>query len=171
MKAGVLIAFFPVFPIALLVLDLLREVRQHLFGQSGQEWYENSPGQVFFVKPDSFASSFFWQLYLTQSMYAFNFLMLGTNPTAISHTGRDTILTKEFWRRHLQSSGVSVPKELASWDGKDKVEFSNDTTHKPKAIIKVNDSYLGLGDQIVKEFSLGSQEGKQRIEGIFKNEY
>ena len=78
--------------------------------------------------------------------------MVGTNPDGIQHTYLDTLLTKTFWRKHLSSSGSFVAPLLASWDGKDNVEFSNDTKHKEKALIKVDDGYLGLGDKILNDF-------------------
>ena len=51
------------------------------------------------------------------------------------------------------------------------MKFSNDTANKEKSIIKVNDSYLGLGDQVVKDFCLGTKEGKAKINKIFTEEY
>lgn len=140
-------------------------------GKGGVEWRQNAPGAVFFVRPESFWSSFAWELYLTQSMYVYNFLMLGTDPLAVAHCLRDVVLTKEFWRKHLSNSGAFIPPELAHWDGKDNIKYGNDTQQKSKAIIKVNDSFLGLGDKIVKDFELGSKEGKQWLENIFKTEY
>lgn len=170
-KAAYLTLMFPVMPFAVLALQVWEELSKIIVGNGGLEWCQNAPGRVFFIKPESFWSSFFWEVYLTQSMYVFNFMMLGTNPLAVAHTMKDVVLTKEFWRRHLSSSGAFVAPELAHWDGKDKIKYSGDNQHKSKAIIKVNDSFLGLGDKVLKDFELGTKEGKQWLENILKTEY
>jgi len=97
--------------------------------------------------------------------------MLGTNSFAIRHTMRDIALTKEFWRKHMSAAGCFVPPQLAHWDGKGTMTLSDDTSHKSRAIIKVNDGFLGGGDKILKEFELGSDKGKQELRDIFEKEY
>lgn len=170
-KAAYLTLMYPVMPFAILGLQVWEELSKIVLGSGGLDWCQNAPGKVFFIKPDNPASSFFWEVYLTQSMYVFGFLMLGTDSLAVAHTIKDVVLTKEFWRKHLENSGAYVAPELAHWDGKDKIKYSNDTQQKAKAIIKVNDSYLGLGDKIVKDISLGSKESKQWLENVFRTEY
>lgn len=123
-------AVFPILPIGFILLQLWEEFMKLLTGSGGLEWQQNSPGKVFFIKPESFWSSFFWELYLTQSIYVYNFLMLGTDSLAIAHTFHDIVLTKELWRKHLIKSCAFVAPELAHWDGKDKVKFGDDTSHK-----------------------------------------
>lgn len=39
--------------------------------------------------------------------------MLGTNSLGIAHTVRDVVLTKVFWRKHLDVANAFVPPELA----------------------------------------------------------
>ena len=163
--------FYPVIPIALFFMNVYEELCTLILGSGGLAWQQNNPGKVFFLKPESFFASFFWQMYLTQSLYVFNFLMLGTKDIAVKHTLHDHVLNKEFWRKHLTNTGSYVAPELANWDGKSKTKFSDDTTHKAKAIIKVNDSYLGLGDQVMDNFELGTKEGKAKMENIFQKEY
>lgn len=82
---------------------------------------------MFFETPDSFYAKFFWECYLVQSIYIYNFLMNGTNSFGVSHTLYDSVLTKEFWRKHMEGSGAFVPPQLAHWDGKGTTTFSNDT--------------------------------------------
>lgn len=97
--------------------------------------------------------------------------MIGTNPNGIQHTWEDTILTKSFWRRHFTKSGASTPKELAVWDGNGKIDYHVDQKKTAKAIIKVDNSYLGMGDKIVKDFDLSTEKGKKDIKEIFEKEY
>ena len=154
-----MIALYPVLPVALFLSVSFEEFKKSFMGAGGLAWQQNCPGKVFFERPKSFYASFFWECYLVQSIYIYNFLMLGTNKLAVSHTLLDTVLTKEFWRKHMAAAGAFVPPQLAHWDGTN-TTFSDDTQQKSRAIIKVNDGFLGGGDKILKDFELGSEEGK-----------
>jgi hypothetical protein len=121
---------------------------------------------VFFISPESFYARFTWDIYLVQSIYVYNFLMLGTNRLAVKHTLRDSVTTKEFWRKHMEAAGCFVPPQLAHFDG-EKATYSGDTAQKSRAIIKVNDGYLGGGDKILKDFELGTEKSKEWLNDIF----
>jgi len=150
--------FFPVIPGALFIMNCIVEVQTLITGSGGLEWQKNSPGKVFFIKPESFLASFIWENYLTQSIYVYNYLMLGTDPIAVGHTMSDSLLTKTFWRKNLEKAGAYVAPELAFWDGPAKTLTIKDKSRKEKAIIKVNDGYLGAGDKILKDFELGTNK-------------
>ena len=102
------------------------------------------PGRVFFVKPPNPIASFIWDLYLNQSMFVGQYLLVGTNDDAIEHTWFDSLLTKDFWRGALDGVGARLPRQLGEWND---TEY---TSYHPlgdsDVVVKLPDSYLGIGD-------------------------
>jgi len=137
----VLTLMLPVLPFAIVVLELGKKVKG-LF--SGPDWMMAGPGRVFFVKPANPVADLLWSSYLTNSMYVGQFLLTGTHPDAISHTWVDSILTKDFWRSALNEVGARVPREMGRWTGTT-LELAHQID-KTDLVIKVPDSYLGIGD-------------------------
>ena len=78
----------------------------------------SGPGRVFFVKPPNPVASFIWDLYLNQSMFVGQYLLVGTNDDAIEHTWFDSLLTKDFWRSKLGEVGARLPRQLGEWNDK-----------------------------------------------------
>jgi hypothetical protein len=72
--------------------------------------------------------------------------LVGTNHDAIQHTWYDTILTKHFWRETLTNVGARLPRALGSWDGKDLVVNYPGEIEKCDLVVKIPDSFLGIGD-------------------------
>jgi hypothetical protein len=117
-QAYIFMAFFPIIPVAMLTWALLDELKKKISGGAGGlSWQQHGPGAIFFAKPESSLGAFFWQQYLTSSMYVGNFLMSGNNELAIKHTLHDSVLTKRVWREHLENAGAFVPPAVAVWDG------------------------------------------------------
>ena len=56
----------------------------------------------------------------------------------------DTILTKDFWRASLEAVDARVPRELGRW-ADNKLTLFHDL-NQSDLVIKVPDSYLGIGD-------------------------
>jgi len=114
-----------------------------LFDKS--DWMDDGPGRVFFVRPPNFISDFIWCCYLNQSMLVGQFLLAGTHPDAISHTFVDTILTKDFWRSHLEGVGARVPRQLGRYSnaGELKLDYP---LGESDLVVKIPDAYLGIGD-------------------------
>jgi hypothetical protein len=80
-------------------------------------------------------------------MFIGQFFLVGTNDNAIQHTLFDTILTKDFWRRTLSEVDGRLPRDLAHWDGNGKLTINYpEMMCKGDIVIKINDSYLGIGD-------------------------
>ena len=133
---------YPVTPLALTILQVIKTVQSWFVA----DWTMSGPGRVFFIKPNSFFGSFFWDGYIIQSMFLGQFWICGTNEDAIEHTWYDAVTTKEFWHKTLENVNGKVPRKLATWDG------TKITVHYPEDIsdchivMKVNDSYLGIGD-------------------------
>lgn len=172
-KQSLLFATFPVLPLGFLTLLIFENLKRVLTGGGGIAWQQNCPGKVFFERPANPISSFFWEMYINQSLYVYNFLMMGTNEMAVAHTLHDHETTKTVWRKHLTKVGAKVPPELAFWDGEKGQMDIREIGKKQvkKAIIKVNDGYLGGGDKIMKDFELESKDGQSKLESIFKDEY
>jgi len=172
MQAVIYMAFYPIIPLAFLVAALGDEIDKIVSGgEGGLSWQKHGPGAIFFAKPESTLGAFFWQQYLCSSMYVGNFLMSGNHELAIKHTLHDSVLTKHVWRKHLENVGAFVPPAAAVWDGESQTLKINDTSKKSRAIIKINDGFLGGGDKILKDFSLETAKDKAWLEDIFKSEY
>ena len=97
--------------------------------------------------------------------------MVGDNADGIQHTWVDVATTKTFWRRHLEKCGAIVPKLLAFWDGAATMKYHAEQKKTEKAIFKVDDSYLGFGDKIVRDFDLSTDQGKKEMRQMCEKEY
>jgi len=143
-----LTAIYPVLPFGIVLMELAKKAQKQLnkvFNPNMEaSWDEAGPGRVFFVKPDSMLADWLWSFYLTTSMFVGQFWLAGTHPDAISHTWVDTILTKDFWRASLEAVDARVPRELGRW-ADNKLTLFHDL-NKSDLVIKVPDSYLGIGD-------------------------
>lgn len=136
---------FPIMPAVLVGVQAIQKVKS-LFETSN--WQTDGPGRVFFMKPSNPIGSFVWDCYLTQSMYVGQYFLVGTNPDAISHTWVDSLLTKDFWRKSLNSVNARVPRELGRFE---KLELTMDyDLAENDTVIKLEDSFLGIGDSFWK---------------------
>jgi len=139
---GILIALcYPIMPFIIVLIVAVKKI-QDLFVE---DWTMAGPGRVFFLKPSNPVTSFIWDCYLNQSMYVGQFILVGTDDTAISHTWIDTILNKEFWRATLDSVDARVPRQIGAWTGSAYMEY-HPLGKTTDLVVKLNDSYLGIGD-------------------------
>lgn len=130
-------------PLAMILMELCKVVKSYW----EVDWMMEGPGRVFFIKPDGMVKSFMWGCYITQSCFIGQFFLCGTSDNAIQHTWYDTILTKNFWRKTLTEVDARLPRDLAHWDGKGNLTLNYpDLMCKGDIVIKINDSYLGIGD-------------------------
>lgn len=104
-------------------------------------------GNVFFISPSNPVAALFWLWYKDLSPPLAQFMLCGGDEEAIRHSWVDTISTKKFWRRHLESVGAHVPQELGLWDG-EKLEW-NQKYNKQDVVVKLDASFLGIGDQFL----------------------
>jgi len=133
---------YPVMPLVLAGAQVVKSVKK-LFDK--RDWQMDGPGRVFFLKPENPIASFIWDLYLTQSMYVGQYWLVGTHSDAISHTWVDTLLTKDMWRNALEGVKARLPRQLATWEKNELIIEDGDLT-KSDLVIKLDDSYLGIGD-------------------------
>jgi len=166
-----ILVFFPVLPLAFLAVKMFEAIQILLTSSGGTDWQNTCPGKIFFVKPDNPLAAFLWDLYIAQSIFIGNFFMVGTNPDGIQATWSDVHTTKTFWRRHLEKCGAIVPKQLAFWDGAATMKYHPEQKRTAKAIIKVDDSYLGFGDKVMKDFDLSTDQGRKEMRGMCEKEY
>jgi len=159
-----LTASFPVLPLAIVVLELLKKIKGWFHGP---DWMMAGPGRVFFVKPPNPVSDLLWSCYLNQSMFCGQYLLAGTHPDAISHTWVDTILTKDFWRQHLEGVTARVPRELGRW-ADNKFDVFHDIGISD-VVCKIPDAYLGIGDSF---WNHGEHfKTKEELVGMLKETY
>jgi len=154
--------FYPLMPVAIFVLELVKRVLKYLFPVESFD-----DGSVFFVSPPSLAASIIWEFLKNFGMYAGAFCQCGDNKTAIEHTWYDRLTHKHFWRGHLEAVGAAIPRSVASWDG-EKLSKSADSLQLD-LVVKLPDSYLGIGD---KYLAFGQDfQTEAEIEAMLRAEY
>ena len=154
--------FYPLMPVAIFVLELVKRVLKYLFPVESFD-----DGSVFFVSPPSLAASIIWEFLKNFGMYAGAFCQCGDNKTAIEHTWYDRLTHKHFWRGHLEAVGAAIPRSVASWDG-EKLSKSADSLQLDLEV-KLPDSYLGIGD---KYLAFGQDfQTEAEIEAVLRAEY
>eukprot|EP00754_Rhynchopus_humris_P008686 Rhum_TRINITY_DN13808_c0_g2::Rhum_TRINITY_DN13808_c0_g2_i1::g.64617::m.64617 len=138
---GILLSLFlPIMPVGYVIVQMWSYVKNYFEA----DWTMSGPGRVFFIKPKHPVAALLWDLYLKQSMYVGQYYLVGTNAAAIQHTWQDTILVKDYWRDALNSVHGRLPRELGRWSGTElTMAYSLD---KCDVVVKIPDSYLGIGD-------------------------
>lgn len=160
-----LTAIYPVLPLGIIAAELFKKLKERFSKE--ENWMTAGPGAVFFVKPPNPLADLLWSCYLNTSMFTAQYLLAGTHPDAISHTWEDTLLTKDFWRAALDQVHARVPRQLGRWVG-DELKLFHDLNHSD-LVIKVPDSYLGIGDSF---WNYGRDYStKEDLEGNLKENY
>jgi len=162
------LCFYVVWPFAVLILRILLKLKNMcIFKKSFDD------GNVFFVAPSNPVSSLMWDFYKEFSVYSSLFIMCGHHQTAIDHSWYDTITQKKFWRDHLTNTGAHVPEKFAEWNNETCTWVNDgDSNVVGDVVIKLPDSYLGIGDLFL---AVGETEGyngtREEIETILTNKY
>ena len=148
---GLLLTFsLPVLPFFLCGVEVLKRIGEQM-PWAEEDWKLKGPGRVFFVRPDTFIASLFWDFQLAMSVFCGSFLQFGTDRDGLMHTWYAAICNKDYWHRLLDQVDARRPMQLASWDGM----FAHATGPGPEygssdLVSKINDSYLGIGDKMLK---------------------
>ena len=67
------------------------------------------------------------------------------------HTWYDTVCTKEYWLKLLDDAGARRPLQLGAWDGGHLADVGPGIGFgKADLVCKISDSYLGIGDRLLK---------------------
>jgi hypothetical protein len=115
------------------------------------DWKLKGPGRVFFERPPSLLASLLLDFYLSLSVFSGTFLQYGTDRDALTHTWYDEITTKEYWFGLLDKAGARRPLQLAAWDGSAVRNVGPGVGHGTcNVVCKLSDSYLGIGDKVLK---------------------
>ena len=167
--AGVVLTLclYPIWPVAVFVMRVLLKVKNYFFFKPS---FDN--GNVFFIAPDNPIGSIMWDFYKEFSVYTSLYIMCGNDQTAINHSWYDHITQKKFWRDNLSSCGAHVPQKLADWNGV--CSWCTDgasTEVVGDVVIKLPDSYLGIGDLFLEVGVDGFNGTRIEIENILKEKY
>ena len=79
-------------------------------------------------------------------MYIGLFLACGNDSDAVNHSWYDTLTNKDFWREVMEKQKMRVPLQLGRWDGS---TLKMDHELKCDVVLKITDSYLGIGDKFL----------------------
>ena len=105
--------------------------------------------------------------------YVGQFWLVGTNEDAISHTWVDTLLTKDMWRDALTEVDARLPRQLGVWENNElTMEVDNLVGHD--LVVKLDDSYLGIGDNFWhfgKDYSTEAELRAKMDEAYKNNEF
>ena len=129
-------------PVALASVQLVKSIK----GLFVDDWMSAGPGRVFFMKPDGVLQAYLWDCCLIEQMFIGQFYLTGTHSDAVAHTWYDWILTKHFWRKTFEKAGATCPRALANWDGKKLTPIGKGIGDGDDVVVKLPDSYLGIGD-------------------------
>ena len=69
----------------------------------------------------------------------------------IQHTWYDRLTDKYFWRQKMSDVGCQVPGAIANWDGNKLTMVKGHPLSIKRAMLKIPDSYLGIGDKIMDD--------------------
>jgi len=161
---------YPFMPAIMTAVTVAKTVKSLLF--ETKSFYDDGPGKVFFLKPANPIAAFIWDCYLVQSMYVGQYFLVGTNKDAISHTWVDSLLTKDFWRETLESVDARLPREIGRWQ-ENKLSI-NSPLGESDVVVKLEDSYLGIGDNFWyhnKDYSNEAELRTQMEKNYIGNEF
>jgi len=149
---GVALTFcLPLLPAFLMLVEVCKRLNEKFNPWVETDWKLAGPGRVFFVRPDAFVASLFWDFYLAVSVFCGSFLQFGTDKDGLMHTWYDEITVKEFWLGLLDEVGAKRPRQLASWDGSAAHDVGPGIKHgHANLVCKISDSYLGIGDKVLE---------------------
>jgi len=149
-KGVLLTLYLPILPFALMAAELIKRAGEYLPGAE-PDWKMKGPGRVFFQRPDSFVASILWDFYLAVSVFSGSFLQYGDDKMALVHTLYDEICVKEYWYTLLDAAQARRPRQLATWDGRAAHDVGCGVASGGcNLVAKISDSYLGIGDKILK---------------------
>jgi hypothetical protein len=148
---GLLLTFWlPVLPFMLALGELAKRAGEWLPGAE-TDWKMKGPGRVFFMRPESLLASLLWDFYMAISVFSGSFLQFGTDKDGLQHTWYDAICVKEYWYSLLDAAKARRPLQLARWDGARAHDLGPGVAFGSSDLVcKISDSYLGIGDKILK---------------------
>lgn len=152
---------FFVWPLTSLFLVLVKTAKKKLFGHA-----QFDDGNVFFVPPSNPIAAILWSWYKELSPPVAQFLYCKGDKRAVQASWKDVDTTKNYWRSKLAAAGAHVPRELALWN-KNTLVWAH-PYEKQDIVIKLDDSYLGIGDQFLvhgDQFSTAAE-----LEAILKRD-
>ena len=145
---------YPALPFVLCVVEIFKRV----WDMFHTNWMNAGPGAIFFTKPKGFVNALIWDFWLNVGMYTSGYLMAADNSEGTDHMWYDSVLNKDFWRDLFERCDARVPREMFRW--KDNKLTVNYPLEGKKLVVKMIDSYLGIGDNIWhqgKEFTTESE--------------
>mmetsp|Transcript_1846 Transcript_1846/g.3796 ORF Transcript_1846/g.3796 Transcript_1846/m.3796 type:complete len:434 (+) Transcript_1846:38-1339(+) len=146
-----MLIFLPYWPVVLAILELGKRLNKTLNPFAKKDWKIAGPGRIWFVPPKSLFASLIWDSFLALQNFCGHYALCGTDDDAIMHTWYDSICTKEFWNKHLDEAGARRPLQLAHWDGVTVHKRGPGIEYgKSDLVCKLSDSYLGIGDRVLK---------------------
>jgi hypothetical protein len=163
---------FPVWPLAVFCVRVGLKLKNLCCKQASFD-----DGNVFFVAPDNPAASMLWDFFKEFSVYVSLFIMCGDDDTAVAHSWYDEITQKDFWRRHLTTAGARVPQTRGRWEGAAPCNWAGDANQGTDdmmigdVVIKLPDSYLGIGDSFLEVGKDGFDGTRGAIERVLKENY
>jgi len=138
---------YPLVPLLVFVARMVKETYWLILrwtNPSAENW---ESGNVWFVEPDSIIKKMIWRFAKDFSAYAAGFWLIGNSQDGIDHTLYDYVTHKDFWRSLFNRTGIRYPKGLGRFEN-NKISF--DKKVDCDVVLKIVDSYLGIGDAFLK---------------------
>lgn len=96
-----------------------------------------------------------WAFYMECSTPLAIFIVHGNSADAVKNAFHDYVLTKPFWRRHMERTDMPFPRQLGVWDGA-KAEWWSRAAGQGASymvgdvVLKLMDGCLGRGDAFLE---------------------
>lgn len=151
---AILTLFIPVLPLMLILVVIWEQI----MAKFKANWKTASPGATFFSKPGiTRTQGWVWDLWLNISIYTSNYMIFGHDAMGVRNSFDEKgIETKHLWFRLFQDCGARYPRHMVHWDGNDlKILVpESEMEEGDKIMVKLYDSYLGIGDAVFEKINL-----------------
>lgn len=169
------LAFWWCYPIVILGIVIAKKVKKACTSVKSFD-----DGNVFFVSPSNPVAALLWDFYKDVSVYVGLFLMCGVDQLAVDHSWYDHLTQKDYWRELLPRAGARVPRQMGRWEGSSpegkrlRLDFDVMGSTVEKIVVKLPDSYLGIGDLYLTKgepmFEYGkNDDGTERYMGGYNS--
>mmetsp|Transcript_74225 Transcript_74225/g.194672 ORF Transcript_74225/g.194672 Transcript_74225/m.194672 type:complete len:450 (+) Transcript_74225:40-1389(+) len=158
---------FPVWPLAMFLYVCWTMLRDVIW-----------PKEVncFFVPPNGIFARWLWAFYMEASVPLAIFITHGDSTAAVMNAFHDYVLTKPFWRKHMEKTNMPFPLQLGVWDGAEcdwwmRAKGQSDDYQLGDIVLKLMDGCLGRGDTFLEKGKNGFDGSLGAVTKVLETKY
>eukprot|EP00930_Biecheleria_cincta_P015041 TRINITY_DN1267_c0_g1_i7.p1 TRINITY_DN1267_c0_g1~~TRINITY_DN1267_c0_g1_i7.p1 ORF type:complete len:476 (+),score=68.33 TRINITY_DN1267_c0_g1_i7:178-1605(+) len=164
----IMMFFFPVWPFVMLATVAWQKLRDVIW----------PPKEIncFFTEPDGLFARWLWAFYMESSVPLAIFMIHGDSTAAVVNAWHDFVLTKPFWRRHMEKTGMPFPLQLGCWDGAEcdwwaRAKDKGADYQVGDIVLKLMDGCLGRGDTFLEKGKDGFDGTIAAVNRVLEEKY